>query len=234
MGPVFGACLNICNYEMGGAETLSTWVSVLGTHLLLNICYYQNELKEIWVVLKHFQHRSCENLCLEHVCYWTSAVLKHIHHYQKSVWVPETPVGAIQYLFRSSIDALVFKYCQISKQNAISKPVLKYCLKDGLKHWSSIFSLCGTISKHFWTGRWNIFSLCCVKMLISKHFGTKSIEIFSAYLWIISKHLGLGHWNILSPIPSETKHLGLSQPVLCENAYIRTCGIKKLWNIPSQ
>jgi hypothetical protein len=56
MEPVFGACLNICNYEMGGAETLSTWVSVLGTHLLLNICYYQNELKEIWVVLKHFQH----------------------------------------------------------------------------------------------------------------------------------------------------------------------------------
>ena len=47
-------------------------------------------------------------------------------------------------------------------------------------------------------GCWNIFSLCCVKMLISKHFGTKSIEIFSAYLWIISKHLGLGHWNILS------------------------------------
>ena len=116
MGPVFGACLNICNYEMGGAETLSTWVSVLGTHLLLNICYYQNELKEIWVVLKHFQHRSCENLCLEHVCYWTSAVLKHIYYYQKSVWVPETPVGAIQYLFRGSIDALVFKYCQIGKQ----------------------------------------------------------------------------------------------------------------------
>ena len=116
MEPVFGACLNICNYEMGGAETLSTWVSVLGTHLLLNICYYQNELKEIWVVLKHFQHRSCENLCLEHVCYWTSAVLKHIYYYQKSVWVPETPVGAIQYLFRGSIDALVFKYCQIRKQ----------------------------------------------------------------------------------------------------------------------
>jgi len=133
-----------------------------------------------WVELKHFQHgylclehiyywtsaiikmnwkrfgwcwntfNICENLCLEHVCYWTSAVLKHIHHYQKSVWVPETPVGAIQYLFRSSIDALVFKYCQISKQNAISKPVLKYCLKDGLKHLSSIFSLCGTISKHLW------------------------------------------------------------------------------------
>ena len=99
-----------------------------------------------WVELKHFQHgylclehiyywtsaiikmiwkrfgwcwntfNICENLCLEHVCYWTSAVLKHIYHYQKSVWVPETPVGAIQYLFRGSIDALVFKYCQIGKQ----------------------------------------------------------------------------------------------------------------------
>ena len=179
---------------------------------------------------------------IDHVktCVWSMSVTEHLLSWniftiiRKSVWVPETPVGAIQYLFRSSIDALVFKYCQISKQNAISKPVLKYCLKDGLKHWSSIFSLCGTISKHFWTGCWNIFSLCCVKMLISKHFGTKSIEIFSAYLWIISKHVGLGHWNILSPIPSETKHLGLSQPVLCENAYIRTCGIKKLWNIPSQ
>lgn len=99
-----------------------------------------------WVELKHFQHgylclehiyywisaiikmnwkrfgwcwntfNICENLCLEHVCYWTSAVLKHIYYYQKSVWVPETPVGAIQYLFRGSIDALVFKYCQIGKQ----------------------------------------------------------------------------------------------------------------------
>lgn len=96
-----------------------------------------------------------------------------------------------------------------------------------------VYSACVGLYQNIF-GCWNIFSLCCVKMLISKHFGTKSIEIFSAYLWIISKHLGLGHWNILSPIPSETKHLGLSQPVLCENAYIRTCGIKKLWNIPSQ
>ena len=121
----------------------------------------------------------------------TEHLLKHIYYYQKSVWVPETPVGAIQYLFRSSIDALVLKYCQISKRNAISEPVLKYCLKDGLKHLSSKFSLCGTISKHFRVLKY--FQPVLYENAHIKTFGAKSIEIFSAYLWIISKHVGLGH-----------------------------------------
>ena len=106
--PVFGACLNICNYEMGGAETLSTWVSVLGTHLLLNICYYQNDLKE----LKPFQHMwkpvfgAC--LLLNICCLETYSPLSEIClGCQRPQWVQ---------LFRGSIDALVFKYCQIGKQ----------------------------------------------------------------------------------------------------------------------
>jgi len=110
--PVFGACLNIYNYEMGGAETLSTWVSVLGTHLLLNICYYQNELKEIWVVLKHFQHmwKTCvwSMSVTEHLLSWNiSTIIRNLFGCQRPQWVQ---------LFRGRIDALVFKYCQIGKQ----------------------------------------------------------------------------------------------------------------------
>ena len=158
-----------------------------------------------WVELKHFQHgylclehiyywtsaiikmrfgwcwntfNICENLCLEHVCYWTSAVLKHIYHYQKSVWVPETPVGAIQYLFRGSIDALVLKHCQIGKQKCCIQ-CSNIVWKDGLKHSTIQPVWSGRISKRLGLGHWNILSLCYMKMLISNIFGAKCWNILS-------------------------------------------------------
>ena len=102
-----------------------------------------------WVELKHFQHGY---LCLEHIYYWTSAIIKmnwkrfgwcwntfNIDHVKTCVWSMSVTEHLLSWnistiirnlfgcqrpqwvqLFRGSIDALVFKYCQIGKQNAIS------------------------------------------------------------------------------------------------------------------
>lgn len=118
----------------------------------------------------------------EHLLSWNiSTIIRNLFGCQRPQWVQ---------LFRGSIDALVFKYCQIGKQNAISNAQILF------ERWIETFNYSARV---IWK---NI-----------KTFRGWGTEIFSALF-----HL----------------KQNLSQPVLCENAYIRTCGMKKHWNIPSQ
>ena len=105
----------------------------------------------------------------EHLLSWNiSTIIRNLFGCQRPQWVQ---------LFRGSIDALVFKYCQIGKQNAISNAQILFERWIETFNYSAVWS--GRISKRLGLGHWNILSLCYMKMLISNIFGAKCWNILS-------------------------------------------------------
>ena len=106
----------------------------------------------------------------EHLLSWNiSTIIRNLFGCQRPQWVQ---------LFRGSIDALVFKYCQIGKQNDISNAQILF------ERWIETFNYSAPV----WSGR------------ISKRLGAGGLKYSKPVLYEDAhiKTFGAKCWNILS------------------------------------